>query len=108
MSGLSAPAIRRLGLTEDVSSWAVVNSETGELVGLKDSRQTAISAAQAVYHRTSDPVVAVKLRFRPIEVIPTSPGDVSVSLVPNDCDMCGEPLDPSQPFDGHRECREQE
>lgn len=24
------------------------------------------------------------------------------------CNMCGEPLDPSQPFDGHRDCREQE
>ena len=104
---LSAPALRRLGLTEDASSWAVVNKETGELVGLKDSRQTAISAATAHYNRTGEPAVAVKLRLRPIELIPTEGGE-SVSLIPNDCNVCGEPLEPDQPFDGHRDCREQE
>lgn len=57
--------------SEDAHSWAVVNGKTGALVGLKDSRQTAVSAAQAHYHRTQEPAIAVKLRLRPVEVIPT-------------------------------------
>ena len=31
-----------------------------------------------------------------------------LALNENLCHICGLELDPSQPFDGHRECREQE
>jgi hypothetical protein len=34
--------------------------------------------------------------------------EVEAPQVPNLCEHCGLELDPSQPFDGHRECREQE
>lgn len=37
-----------------------------------------------------------------------SPANRIIPLSEELCHICGTELDPSQPFDGHRECREQE
>jgi hypothetical protein len=70
MVTLGAEALSHL-YGEDAFSWAVVNSETGELIGLKDSRQTAITAAGYHYRAKGTPAVAIKLRLQPVEVVPT-------------------------------------
>lgn len=78
----------------------VENGNDGEVAGVFMPREKnrAASLARSLYAQDGG-------TWRVVD------GSAAVEGLPldeNKCHICGLELDPSQPFDGHRDCREQE